>query len=628
MKNFILFLFVFLITACTPMDDKYKDFVKDGPIVYLSKLNEQAVQVIGEKNRINFQWPALTDPRGKKVIIYWSSRSGKYETNFNPAQPTSIFVAPLEEGSYIFEIIITDDGENSSIPISTTGYVYGSLYESYLINRRIIGSSLTEDGRTITYTQVVDETMIGSEFEWTDGEKTSYTSFIPSSQLNATLDDCKALSFRYRTHYIPEGGIDVFYSPWEYYVENVKTSQITYNADLKQFIFPAPNDGNLLRYEMSWTDLVTGEPHSFTVEGNEAIIPDYNAKEFTYHTVFSIDEQQFVSSGNTFQTIIYVTGVTLDPTFASLNVGDALPLTANVQPANATDKNVTWSSSATSIATVEDGIVTAVAAGQAIITVTTTDGTKTATCNIEVNFVDLDRSKWYAAPETDLDNNPLENVNFGPNPGTASATTGNLITNKKKSPYLSHLLPWSNAALSATSGDGVNHPSAHFDNNSMSYLSMVKGIGTDATSGTVHTNGGVIITAAEEKPWFIIRLDETQPQRFNYFRMRFRENGSNGSGLKPQGVTFFGSNDDNCITDDSKWTKINPEIIVPPSSTANSTQPAAGNMGTFTPGANLESGNVFLPRKCEYKYIKMQYDRWDVASNTMQIAEFWLGLCE
>jgi len=157
---------------------------------------------------------------------------------------------------------------------------------------------------------------------------------------------------------------------------------------------------------------------------------------------------------------------------------------------------------------------------------------------------------------------------------------------------------------------------------------MVKGVGTDATSSntTAHVNGGVIITAVGEKPWFIIRLDENTPQRFNYFRMRYRENGSNGAGLKPQGVTFFGSNDDACITDNSKWTQINSEVIIPPGSTANSTQPAAANMGIFAPGANLESGNVMLPRICEYRYIKMQYDRWDVASNTMQIAEFYLGL--
>ena len=245
-------------------------------------------------------------------------------------------------------------------------------------------------------------------------------------------------------------------------------------------------------------------------------------------------------------------------------------------------------------------------------------------------YVDLDRTQWYAAPETDLDGIPLENVNFGTNPGTANATTGTLITNKIKSPYLSHFLPWNAGAPSATTSDALNSPIAHFDNKSETYLSMVKGIGIDATLSdpTLHVNGGVIITEENEKPWFIIRLHETQPQKFNYFRIRYRENGSNAASLKPQGITFFGSNDNSCITDDTKWTQINDEVIVPPASLDNSTQPAATDMGIFAPGANLESGNVILPVTCEYQYVKVRYDLWDVPSNTIQIAEFWIGLYE
>jgi uncharacterized protein YjdB len=60
-------------------------------------------------------------------------------------------------------------------------------------------------------------------------------------------------------------------------------------------------------------------------------------------------------------------------------------LTATVEPANATIKTITWSSSDTAKATVStDGLVTAVASGEATITATTTDGAKTAICVITV----------------------------------------------------------------------------------------------------------------------------------------------------------------------------------------------------------------------------------------------------
>lgn len=61
-------------------------------------------------------------------------------------------------------------------------------------------------------------------------------------------------------------------------------------------------------------------------------------------------------------------------------------MTATVAPAEATNKAVTWKSDDESVATVSNaGVVTAIAAGTATITVTTTDGGKTATCAITVN---------------------------------------------------------------------------------------------------------------------------------------------------------------------------------------------------------------------------------------------------
>jgi uncharacterized protein YjdB len=82
---------------------------------------------------------------------------------------------------------------------------------------------------------------------------------------------------------------------------------------------------------------------------------------------------------------IPVTGVTLSETELELTIGDTGTLTATVAPEDADDKTVSWSSSDESVATVDqNGKVTAVAAGEATITVTTTDGSKTAECKVTV----------------------------------------------------------------------------------------------------------------------------------------------------------------------------------------------------------------------------------------------------
>ncbi len=85
------------------------------------------------------------------------------------------------------------------------------------------------------------------------------------------------------------------------------------------------------------------------------------------------------------QSGISVTGVTLDNPTLSVKVGEQKTLVATVAPVDATLKTVVWSSSDISVAAVgTDGKVLGVKIGTATITVTTTDGAKTATCAVTV----------------------------------------------------------------------------------------------------------------------------------------------------------------------------------------------------------------------------------------------------
>ena len=81
--------------------------------------------------------------------------------------------------------------------------------------------------------------------------------------------------------------------------------------------------------------------------------------------------------------VVEVTSVSLNKTSLTLEIGESETLTATVLPSNATDKSVTWTSSAQSVATVANGTVTAVGSGTATITATTSNG-KTATCMVTV----------------------------------------------------------------------------------------------------------------------------------------------------------------------------------------------------------------------------------------------------
>ena len=83
--------------------------------------------------------------------------------------------------------------------------------------------------------------------------------------------------------------------------------------------------------------------------------------------------------------VINVSSVALDKTTVNLKKGETVKLNATVAPADADNKEVTYTSSNSAVAKVDNtGLVTALSSGEAVITVTTKDGSKTASCKVAV----------------------------------------------------------------------------------------------------------------------------------------------------------------------------------------------------------------------------------------------------
>ncbi len=125
-----------------------------------------------------------------------------------------------------------------------------------------------------------------------------------------------------------------------------------------------PNIDKVTGYVVMWKNQTSGETYqpqsTFTVNDN---------------VTFIVDKQK-----------ILVNKITLDITSVTLEVGEGEILTETVEPADALDKSVTWSSSNSAVATVTtDGEVDAVAPGIAVITAKAKDGSGvTGTCTVTV----------------------------------------------------------------------------------------------------------------------------------------------------------------------------------------------------------------------------------------------------
>ena len=162
----------------------------------------------------------------------------------------------------------------------------------------------------------------------------------------------------------------------------------------KQYVWTADEDvsadGNLLTM-------------IFTVD--EAVAPGNYTVGFIFRSAYNYDENLV-----TFTVVpatvtvkakpVPVTGIALDKETASIGTGETLTLTPIFSPETATNKNVTWSSSDKTVATVENGIVTPLKKGTTTITVTTEDGGFSASCVVTVNCSHLNTTDVPAEDST------------------------------------------------------------------------------------------------------------------------------------------------------------------------------------------------------------------------------------
>ena len=178
---------------------------------------------------------------------------------------------------------------------------------------------------------------------------------------------------------------------------------------------------------------------------------------------------------------VSVTGVSLNKTSLTLTEGSTSQLTATVEPNNATNRNVTWSSSNSKVATVDgNGKVTAHKAGTATITVTTADGDKTAECKVTVEAG--------GAPAVKVDSVSLNQTSMN----LTAGSTGQLKATISPSNATNQNVTWSSGNTSVATVDASGN---------------VKAIQAGTTTITVTTEDGnktatcaVTVTAAPINP--------------------------------------------------------------------------------------------------------------------------------
>jgi hypothetical protein len=209
------------VVSCTGFDD-YKKYLEGGEIVYPQKAD--SLKTFPGRNRIMLEWVTI-DPKVITYAVYYSQagvtdsifvaalHSGTYSTD-----TMHLIIEGLEETNYKFEILAYDKQSNVSVPVETEETVYGSLYESLLLNRGIEKMTLKNHQLTVQwYSSFEGETGVKSTYKATDNRMK--TLWVPAGENTTVIDDfadydAENLHFSYQTLYQPvKTAIDTFAAP-------------------------------------------------------------------------------------------------------------------------------------------------------------------------------------------------------------------------------------------------------------------------------------------------------------------------------------------------------------------------------------------------------------------------------
>lgn len=218
--SFYKFLLVPLIVAgiysCKDMMDIHQKYIKDGEIVYLTKMD--SVVLYPGKNRIQISGYLANAYNVNTVLVYWNNRADSMIVDYSMTKDMdslNLVIPNLVEKSYIFDIYTFNNEGNRSIKVSVAGTAYGDIYRERLFPRTNNGFDF--DGKQLkTLWLTADALERGTQIRYTTESSGIKTIFLsPDSSQIALPDRKNGTPFSFRSVYVPEkASIDTFLTAW------------------------------------------------------------------------------------------------------------------------------------------------------------------------------------------------------------------------------------------------------------------------------------------------------------------------------------------------------------------------------------------------------------------------------
>ena len=213
----LLLLLVTVILSCTKDDLAFKDFLKDGEIVYPGRV----ANIVTKPGNLRtaLWWNPSPDPSVSKYVVYWNNNADSVvvtASSHNPTDTIKVVIPNLSEYTYTFTIHSYDAQGHKSIPIEARNVrVFGPLYQSGLLNRPYNATTpyvVNSNGSVQLNFKTPDTINVNTVIRYTNTAGASVDKTLLPADTAITLADYKAgTDITYKSSYIPgKGSLDVF----------------------------------------------------------------------------------------------------------------------------------------------------------------------------------------------------------------------------------------------------------------------------------------------------------------------------------------------------------------------------------------------------------------------------------
>lgn len=211
-------LVILMLAGCGGMDETYREFLKDGRIIYTATPGD-SLKVHSGRNRLQLSWPAAPDPKVSEARFYWNGRQDSLVTNIKnpPNGRVNIMINDLPEGTYLFEMYTFDDLGHRSVKKDFVGQTFGDRYQQSILVRPVDEAIIDEDEVTAYWGGNPNSQAYYSEIIYKDNSDKDRVIRAYANTETSVLRDFQAgqETIRYRTAYLPTPlAIDTFYTDW------------------------------------------------------------------------------------------------------------------------------------------------------------------------------------------------------------------------------------------------------------------------------------------------------------------------------------------------------------------------------------------------------------------------------